>query len=320
MAVVTRPKNRLPELADRIVATYTQVGKIHHLGHSSLPSREAIVAAIELLKEILYPGYGHRQNLNLRNVGFYVGDLLDRVYDILTEQISRALRHNGHASLDCDELEALAEQKTLAFLETIPELRSVLEDDAQAAYDGDPAARSIDEIVFCYPGFEAVTIYRLAHELYRLDVPLIPRIMTEYAHSRTGVDIHPGAKIGRSFFIDHATGVVIGETTEIGDNVKIYQGVTLGALSFPKDERGKLVRGHKRHPTIENDVVIYANATILGGDTVIGHHSVIGSNVWLIESVAPYTVVTMEKPRLRFKSKTGSPKADLGGAPLEWHI
>ena len=320
MAIVTRPKQSLPELTERIVGTYTQVGKVHHLGHSSLPSREAIVAATELLKEILYPGYGRRQNLNLRNVGFYVGDLLDQVYDILTEQIARALRHNGHASLGCEELESLAEQKTLAFLETIPALRSILEDDAQAAYDGAPAARSIDEIVFCYPGFEAVTIYRLAHELYRLDVPLIPRIMTEYAHSRTGVDIHPGARIGRSFFIDHATGVVIGETTEIGDNVKIYQGVTLGALSFPKDERGKLVRGQKRHPTIEHDVVIYANATILGGDTVIGHHSVIGSNVWLIQSVAPYTVVTMEKPRLRFKSKGGGPKADLSGGALEWTI
>lgn len=320
MSVANQTRSALPDLTRRIVDTYSQVGKIHHLGYSSLPSREAIIETVELLKEVLYPGYGRRQNLTLANVTYYVGDILDRVYSTLVEQIQRALRHNGHAELTSHELQAIAEEKAVRFLETIPELRSVLEDDAQAAYDGDPAARSIDEVVFCYPGFEAVTVYRLAHELFKLDVPLIPRIMTEYAHSKTGVDIHPGARIGRSFFIDHATGVVIGETTEIGDNVKIYQGVTLGALSFPKDEKGRLVRGQKRHPTIEHDVVIYANATILGGDTVIGHHSVIGSNVWLVESVAPYTVVTMEKPRLRFKSKGGSPAQDFQTPPLEWHI
>jgi len=320
VATISRARNALPELTNRVVETYAQVGKIHHLGYSSLPSREAIIQVIELLKEVLYPGYGRRQNLTVANVRYYVGDVLDQVFDVLVEQIQRALRHNGHGQLTSHELQTIAEEKAVRFLETLPELRSVLEDDAQAAYDGDPAARSIDEVVFCYPGFEAVTVYRLAHELYKLDVPLIPRIMTEYAHSKTGVDIHPGARIGRSFFIDHATGVVIGETTEIGDNVKLYQGVTLGALSFPKDEKGRLVRGQKRHPTIEHDVVIYANATILGGDTVIGHHSVIGSNVWLVESVAPYTVVTMEKPRLRFKSKGSSPAQDFQTPPLEWHI
>ena len=172
----------------------------------------------------------------------------------------------------------------------------------QAAFDGDPAAKSLDEIVFCYPGVAAVTVYRLAHELHRLGVPLIPRMMTEYAHGKTGIDIHPGATIGRRFFIDHGTGVVIGETTQIGDGVKLYQGVTLGALSFPRDEKtGQIVRDAKRHPTIEDDVVIYANATILGGETVIGHHSVIGSSAWITRSIAPYTTVTIENPSLRYR-------------------
>ncbi len=190
----------------------------------------------------------------------------------------------------------------MRFLEAIPDLRRILAEDVQAAFEGDPAAKSPDEIVFCYPGVGAVTVYRLAHELHRLGVPLIPRMMTEYAHGKTGIDIHPGATIGRRFFIDHGTGVVIGETTQIGDNVKLYQGVTLGALSFPRDEKtGEIVRDAKRHPTIEDGVVIYANATILGGDTVIGHHSVIGSSAWLTRSIAPFTTVTIENPRLRYR-------------------
>jgi serine O-acetyltransferase len=171
--------------------------------------------------------------------------------------------------------------------------------DVQAAFDGDPACKSLDEVIFCYPGLEAVTVYRLAHELHKLGIPLIPRMMTEWAHGRTGIDVHPGATIGRYFFIDHGTGVVIGETCEIGDWVKIYQGVTLGALSFPTDESGQLVRGTKRHPTIEDRVVIYANATVLGGDTVVGRNSIIGSNVWLTRSVDPDTTVSLEKPQLR---------------------
>ncbi len=171
----------------------------------------------------------------------------------------------------------------------------------QAAYDGDPACKSLDEVIFCYPGLEAITVYRLAHLLYKLEVPLIPRIMTEWAHSRTGIDIHPGATIGKYFFIDHGTGVVIGETTEIGDWVKLYQGVTLGALSFATDAEGNLVRGTKRHPTIEDHVVIYANATVLGGKTVIGHDAVIGSSVWVTSSVSPHATVTLEKPRLNVR-------------------
>ncbi len=180
-------------------------------------------------------------------------------------------------------------------------MRLILEQDAQAAFEGDPAAKSHHEIIFCYPGLEAVSVYRIAHELLLLGVPLIPRMMTEYAHQKTGIDIHPGARIGPGFFIDHGTGVVIGETCDIGANVKLYQGVTLGALSFPRDAAGNIIRGMKRHPTLEDDVVVYANATILGGDTVIGKGAVIGSSVWLTQSVGPSTVVSLEKPSLRIK-------------------
>jgi serine O-acetyltransferase len=311
MATDIRLKEVLPELTERIVHTYTEYSKINHLGHSSLPSTEVVVEIIEDLKEVLYPGYGRRQNLHIGNVAYHVGDILDGLHDKLTEQFARALRHECSPTEMDDDFQAMGQQRAIQFLERIADLRTVLADDVQAAYDGDPAAKSLHEIIFCYPGVEAVTIYRIAHELYLLDLPLIPRMMTEYAHRKTGVDIHPGARIGRSFFIDHATGVVIGETTDIGDRVKLYQGVTLGALSFPKDADGNIIRGMKRHPTIEDDVVIYANATILGGKTVIGHHAVVGSNVWLTESVAPCTIVSMEKPSLRFKDSSDTRKHDF---------
>jgi len=311
MATDIRLKEALPELTDRIVGTYTEFSKINHLGHSSLPSTEAVVEIIEDLKEVLYPGYGRRQNLHLGNVAFHVGDIVDGLHDKLTEQIARALRHECSAAELEEDFQGMGQQRTMQFLDRLPDVRAILADDVQAAYDGDPAAKSLHEIIFCYPGVEAVTIYRIAHELHLLDIPLISRMMTEYAHRKTGVDIHPGARIGRSFFIDHATGVVIGETTDIGDRVKLYQGVTLGALSFPKDADGNILRGMKRHPTIEDEVVIYANATILGGKTVIGHHAVVGSNVWLTDSVAPYTVVSMEKPSLRFKDSSDTRKLDF---------
>lgn len=191
-----------------------------------------------------------------------------------------------------------------AFIARFPEVRRMLETDTKAAYEGDPAATSRMEVVMAYPGVYAVTVHRLAHELYRLKVPIIPRVMSELAHSRTGIDIHPGATIGEGFFIDHGTGVVIGETTVIGNNVKIYQGVTLGALSFPKDEKtGMLMKGHKRHPNVEDNVVIYAGATILGGDTVIGHDSEIGGNVWLMDSIPPYSRVYNKPPAPEIREK-----------------
>ncbi|MFO0964732.1 MAG: serine acetyltransferase [Gemmataceae bacterium] len=301
MATDIRLKETLPEVTEAIVATYTECRHINHLGHRPLPSKEAVAEMVDDLLDLLYPGFVRRQNLHLGNMEYHVGDLVDRLHDKMTQQVMRAMRHEdeGQAAFD---FEALAQEKTVEFLRRLPDVRRLLEDDVESAFLGDPAAKSHHEIIFCYPGLEAVTVYRLAHELLLLGVPLIPRIMTELAHSRTGIDIHPGARIGPGFFIDHGTGVVIGETCDIGRNVKLYQGVTLGALSFPRDAAGNIIRGMKRHPTLEDDVVVYANATILGGDTTIGHHSVIGSSVWLTQSVDPYTVVSMEKPQLRIKS------------------
>ena len=242
-----------------------------------------------------------------------MGDLTDKLLNVLTVQISRAFCHGNKLKIECsqgkkEEFERLGRDKALKFLHQLPNLRAQLAKDVEAAWSGDPACTGYEEVIFCYPGLLAITIYRLAHALHQLEVPLIPRIMTEYAHSRTGIDIHPGAQIGDYFFIDHGTGVVIGETCTIGNWVKLYQGVTLGALSFPKDEQGNLVRGKKRHPTIEDRVVIYANATILGGDTVVGHDSVIGSNVWLGDSVEPHTSVTIEKPKLVVREKVQAGK------------
>jgi len=310
MATDFRLKETLPQLVDRIVDTYCQVGSMNHLGHCPLPNYEVIISVTDDLKEILYPGYRRRDGLHLGNVTYHVGDLLDKLHDRLTSQIARAICHDRGENVICDpqkkfDFESLGQKKTLEFLGRIPELRGRLALDVEAAYAGDPACKSLDEVIFCYPGLEAVTVYRLAHLLHSLEVPLIPRMMTEWAHARTGIDIHPGAKIGDHFFIDHGTGVVIGQTCEIGNWVKLYQGVTLGALSFPTDEQGNLVRGTKRHPTIEDRVVIYANATVLGGETVIGRDAVIGSSVWLTQSVPPGTTVTLEKPNLRIRGAGG---------------
>lgn len=303
MATDIRLKESLPSITEEIVATYTECSRTSHLGHRALPSREAIVDILTDLMDVLFPGYWRRQNLHIGNVEYHVGDLIDRLHDKLIVQIARAMRHEQTDSAEgvAVDLEALAQQKAIEFLKRLCDIRLLLEQDVQSAFEGDPAAKSYHEIVFCYPGLEAVTVYRIAHELLLLGVPLIPRMMTEAAHSKTGIDIHPGARIGPGFFIDHGTGVVLGETCDIGKNVKLYQGVTLGALSFPRDAAGNIIRGMKRHPTLEDDVVVYANATILGGDTVIGHHAVVGSSVWLTHSVGPHSVVTLEKPSLRIK-------------------
>jgi serine O-acetyltransferase len=305
MASDFRLKNQLPDITDRLVASYDKVGRINHLDHCPLPRYDEIIAAIGELTEIMFPGFRRREGLHHGNIGYYVGELIDRLHDRLTVQIGRALRHEAGATSDCntqEDYEALGQMKTLQFLDQLPELRAILATDVQAAFDGDPACKTPDEVIFCYPGLEAITVYRLAHLLHDLGIPYIPRMMTEWAHSRTGIDIHPGATIGEYFFIDHGTGVVIGETSVIGKHVKLYQGVTLGALSFPTDSDGNLVRGAKRHPTLEDGVVIYANATVLGGRTVIGHDAVIGSSVWITASVAPHTTVVLEKPNLRVRS------------------
>ncbi len=321
MASDFRLKDQLPQITARLVQTYDDLGTINHLDHCPLPSYDEVIAVIDDLTEILYPGYRRREGLHHGNISYYVGDLIDRLHDRLTTQIGRALRHEAGASRDCPDdsdsgdlsdninapeqdhdYDALGQAKTLLFLDQLPELRSILATDVQAAFDGDPACQSLDEVIFCYPGLEAITVYRFAHLLEELQIPFIPRMMSEWAHRHTGIDIHPGATIGSHFFIDHGTGVVIGETCHIGEHVKIYQGVTLGAVSFPTDSDGQLVRGQKRHPTIEDHVVIYANATILGGRTVIGHDAVIGSNVWLTRSVEPNTTVVLEKPKLKMRS------------------
>ncbi len=306
MATDFRLKDKLPEITENIVKTYDQLSTINHLDHCPLPSYEEIIAAIHDLTEILFPGYRRRTGLHRGNIAYYVGDMVDRLHDRLTSQIGRALRHDAGATATCEndhDFEALGQAKTLQFLELLPELRRILATDVQAAYEGDPACKNLDEVIFCYPGLEAITVFRLANVLYQLQIPFIPRMMTEWAHRHTGIDIHPGATIGEYFFIDHGTGVVIGQTCEIGEHVKIYQGVTLGALSFPTDSDGQLVRGQKRHPTIEDRVVIYANATVLGGRTVIGHDAVIGSNAWITSSIEPHTTVLLEKPKLKVRNE-----------------
>ena len=308
MATDFRLKEQLPELTDRIVASYHDISCLQHLGHCPPPSVESVVLIAEDIKQVLFPGYRGRQNLHWGNVTYHVGDLIDSLHDRLTEQFARAIRHDHDRrhGLDCEQarkldFERLGQDTAITFLETIPSIREILAHDVQAAFDGDPAANGFDEIIFCYPGLEAVTVHRIAHEIRRLGVPLVPRMLSEWSHMRTGIDIHPGATIGPRFFIDHGTGVVIGETCEIEENVKIYQGVTLGALSFDKDADGALIRGKKRHPTIERDVIVYSNASILGGETTIGRGSVVGAGVTLTKSVPPNTVVTIEKPSLRFR-------------------
>lgn len=295
----------LDKLAASIVESYLADQRTQRIGMMFLPSRSTIVDIIEQTRQLLFPGFFGHKRLTRENVKFHVGNAMIRLGDELAEQINHCLCSQGQCEECHDPIKCRAKADGLAhsFLKRVPALRDMLTLDAQAAYDGDPAARSIDEVVYSYPGFYAVTVYRVAHELWELGVPLMPRIMTEHAHSVTGCDIHPGANIGASFFIDHATGVVIGETTVIGSNVKIYQGVTLGALSFPKDDRGRAIKGLKRHPTIEDGVTIYANATILGGKTVIGQGVTIGGNTFVTESVEAGNTVTGEAPKLQVRAK-----------------
>jgi serine O-acetyltransferase len=246
-----------------------------------------------LLTELLFPGYTGKRMVKKSNIDFIVIDILYHVYSELTEQIERAYKYECRME-DCEtgDCRTMAGDATLHLLTQLPKIRELLKGDVGAAFDGDPAAKSYEEIVISYPCIMAIATYRIAHELYLRQIPLIPRIMSECAHSKTGIDIHPGATIGNNFFIDHGTGVVIGETTIIGNNVKIYQGTTLGAMSFPKDERGRIIKGRKRHPTIEDNVTIYAEATILG-DVTIGKGAIIGGNVWVKQSVpAGFTVTT----------------------------
>ncbi len=288
-------------LVGEIAGTYQDDSGINLIDAANLPVRDRILEILELLTELLFPGYTGKRRVTRANLNFVVIDILYHVYTELSEQIELAYVYRCRME-DCDTggCRKMAEQATQHLLKQLPKVRELLKGDVAAAYDGDPAAKSYEEIVISYPCITAIATYRIAHELYLKEVPLVPRIMTECAHAKTGIDIHPGARIGKSFFIDHGTGVVIGETTIIGDNVKIYQGATLGALSFPKDERGRIIKGGKRHPTIEDNVTIYAEATILG-NVVIGKGAVIGGNVWIKESVPPGVTVTTAHADLVYK-------------------
>ncbi len=263
----------------------------------SHPSRTMVIEIMETLRSVFFPGYFGRSELGTGSIRYHVGSTLDRILPPLQEQVQRGLCFVCDKDPDnCPTCNGRAWEITRQFLTRLPAVRRLLATDVRAAYEGDPAATSPDEAIFCYPGVQAIMDQRLAHELHLLGVPLIPRIITEQAHSITGIDIHPGATIGESFFIDHGTGVVIGETCTIGKRVRIYQGVTLGARSFPLDEAGKPIKGIARHPIVEDDVVIYSGATILGR-VVIGRGSVIGGNVWLTRSVPPYSRITQARVR-----------------------
>jgi serine O-acetyltransferase len=258
------------------------------LGRREFPSRTAVADLVEELRALLFPGYFGASELTLESLRYHLGARMDRVLHGLRDQIQRGLMASDPACGDCHR-RALDLART--FLLQLPEVRRMLATDIQAGFEGDPAATSPDEVLFCYPGLLAVTSQRLAHELLKLGVPLLPRMITEHAHSLTGIDIHPGARIGERFFIDHGTGVVIGETCVIGRNVRIYQGVTLGAKSFPLDAEGHPIKGVPRHPVVEDDVIIYSNATILGRIT-LGQGSAVGGNVWLTRSIPPGSIIT----------------------------
>jgi serine O-acetyltransferase len=287
-------------LVTSLTDSYRGDARGQRINRHFLPSRSAIHEILQILLDLLYPGYFGREDVTDENIGYHVGVGLTQLREKLLAQVDRCFCYDNELAgrTDLPRCQQRAIEATDAFIAHLPELRAILIEDVQAAYDGDPAATSLDEIVLAYPGLLAVTVYRIAHELHRLGVPMMPRMLTEWAHANTGADIHPSAQIGRRFFIDHATGCVVGATSIIGDDVKLYQGVTLGALSFPKDADGNLIRGEKRHPTVEDNVTIYANATVLGGNTVVGRGSVIGGSVFVTKSVPPGSRVALKAVEL----------------------
>jgi serine O-acetyltransferase len=305
---------RQAAVVDGLVTSIIGEPRMQHLNRVFLPSRDAIIKGIELLRQIIYPGYYGKQGLTNQNVTERIGELVGELTETLYEQIRHCLRYkqqipaSDRNSVVCEECDREATRVLGIFLDRLPAVREMLAADVQAAFDSDPAAQSTDETIFCYPGVMAITVQRLAHEFHKLEVPLLPRIMTEHAHSLTGIDIHPGAILGRGFFIDHGTGVVIGETTEIGDNVKIYQGVTLGALA---PAFGQVLRGRKRHPTIHDNVTIYSGATILGGETVIGEGCTIGGNVFITASVPKFNQVSADAPKLKYRDRRSRSSGDF---------
>jgi serine O-acetyltransferase len=316
MTAIANPKSKITaqgELAGDLLRSYLSDERGRRLSHRYLPSREAIVEILEAVLDLMYPGYFGRRDLDKENLADHIEQSVSRLAPRVEQEMEHCLcygRERESSRSDVGDCAPRARELTQVFLRRLPEIRKLLLRDVQAAFDGDPAASSLDEVVLAYPGLLAVSVYRIAHALYDLGVPMMARIMTEWAHSKTGCDIHPGAKIGAAFFIDHATGVVIGETTEIGEGVKLYQGVTLGALSFPRDAAGHIIRGKKRHPTVESGSTLYANATVLGGQTVVGADSVIGGSVFLTRSVPPRSRVSLKEPELRVATRDGAAEPD----------
>ena len=286
---MTAFENEIEGIVDLILEDYTNDRDIDRIDLFKHPDKDIIIDMIDKLRRIIFPGYFTEKTYRIYNAKHNLSMLIEDVMFNLNRQVGLVIQNRQEAETIC-----------LSFFREIPRVRALVQTDLQAAYEGDPAAAGKEEIIFSYPGLFAITVYRLAHVLYRLGVPMIPRIMTEHAHSVTGIDIHPGASIGEYFFIDHGTGIVIGETTVIGDHVKVYQGVTLGALST---RGGQNLRGKRRHPTIEDNVTIYAGASILGGDTVIGRDSVVGSNAFITESIGSGTRVTTKCQELEIRVK-----------------
>jgi len=298
-------KNELDELSQSLCKSYSDGFGVNLEEGANLPRRREIMSVISKLEELLFPGFDGEERCRAEVIEYHIGKVVDAVFNELCSLTVRCFCYmckKSGSNHNCNT-EERSRQAVIALLKALPELRDMARSDIDAAYAGDPAARSTDEIIISYPAVKAIEIQRLAHILYKHDVPFIPRMMTEYAHSITGIDINPGAEIGRGFFIDHGTGVVIGETARIGNNVRLYQGVTLGALSFPKDSCGMLVKGLRRHPTIEDNVTIYANATVLG-DVTIGEGSVLGGNVWVTESLPAGTkVVASAENLIRYRKE-----------------
>lgn len=296
-------------LVQSILDSYKQYPMTTHIDSDNRLHKEGIIDILEKIRRLLFPGYLEFKTFHSYSIEYHIGELLEDASYNLTKQVKSALLYVAKEELDSESAQQKASEIVEQFLERLVSLREMLAKDVQATYDGDPAAFNTDEIIYSYPGLYAITVNRIAHELFQLKVPMIPRIMTEHAHSLTGIDIHPGACLGEYFFIDHGTGIVIGETTVIGNNVKIYQGVTLGALST---RGGQSLRNSKRHPTLKDNVTVYSGASILGGDTVIGEGAVIGSNAFITSSVPPNTRVSIKNPDLHFKVRGDVQTKELG--------
>ena len=296
---MTPIEQQIENVVDSILEDYRSQRDIDKMDLQRCPDKDVVIDIIEKLRRIVFPGYYRDKSYRIYNAKHNLSMLIEDVMFNLNRQVALVFQSVGEEE---EHACAHAQQVCLDFFRQIPQVRALVQTDLQASYDGDPAATGMAEIIFAYPGLFAITVYRLAHVLYTLNVPMLPRIMTEHAHSITGIDIHPGATIGEFFFIDHGTGIVVGETTVIGKNVKLYQGVTLGALST---RGGQNLRGKRRHPTIEDNVTIYAGASVLGGDTVIGRDSVIGSNAFITASVAPCTTVSIKSQELQLKPRSG---------------